>query len=106
MKIKKLLGKRIQEIRKSKKITQELLAENVEVDVSSISNIENGKYFPTADNLDKIMQTLSVEPQDLFNFVHLNDTDLIIEEMLTSMQEDERLLKLMYKFYKTIKYNI
>ena len=49
MDIKKLLGKRIQEIRKSKNLTQETLAKMVNMDTSSISHIENGKYYPTAE---------------------------------------------------------
>lgn len=40
MNIKFLLGKRIQEIRKNRHLTQEKLAEVVGLDVSSISNIE------------------------------------------------------------------
>ena len=44
MNIKKLLGKKIQKIRKTRGITQEKLAELVELDTSSISHIENGKY--------------------------------------------------------------
>ena len=55
MNIKKLLGKRIQEIRKSKKLTQEYVAELVGIEVVSLSNIENGKYYPTAENLKKII---------------------------------------------------
>jgi transcriptional regulator with XRE-family HTH domain len=53
MDIKKLLGKRIQEIRKSKKLTQEQVAEIIEMEPASLSNIENGKYYPTAENLEK-----------------------------------------------------
>ena len=44
MNIKKLLGKRLQEIRKSKNLTQEKLAEMIDVETSSISNSEVGKY--------------------------------------------------------------
>lgn len=53
MNIKKLLGKKIQKIRKTRGITQEKLAELVELDTSSISHIENGKYYPSAENLEK-----------------------------------------------------
>ena len=40
--IKKLLGQRIKELRKSKKITQEKLAEKIGIGTSNISYIENG----------------------------------------------------------------
>ena len=44
MNLKKLLGKRLQEIRRNKKITQEQLAEYIGVEPISISNIEVGRY--------------------------------------------------------------
>ena len=68
--IKKLLGKRIQEIRKSKKLTQEYVAELVGIEVVSLSNIENGKYYPTAENLKKIIKVLEVSAEKLFKFEH------------------------------------
>lgn len=104
MNIKKLLGKRLQEIRKVKKLTQESVAEFVGVETSSISNIENGKYYPTAENLDKILKILNVKPSDIFSFESLSDKDKLIEEMLASMKENEKLTRLMYKFYLTVKF--
>lgn len=56
MNIKKLLGSRLQEIRKIRKLTQEQVAEFAEIETSSISNIENGKYYPSAENLNKILK--------------------------------------------------
>ncbi len=104
MDIKKLLGKRLKEIRKYRKITQEQVAEFVGIETPSISNIENGKYFPTAENLDKILKILDVKPNDIFTFESLSDKDELIKEMLTSMQQDENLTKIMYKFYMAVKY--
>ena len=104
MDIKKTLGKRIQYIRKSKNITQEKLAELIGINVSSISHIENGKYFPTAENLNSILFALNIYPYELFN----KEDDLsykeLIDEMLKAMNKNENLTKLMYKFYSTIKY--
>ena len=50
MNIKKLLGKKIQQIRKKRKLTQEYVAEIVGIETSSISNIENGKYYHSERN--------------------------------------------------------
>lgn len=102
--IKQLLGKRIKEIRKAKKLTQEQLAEFVGIETSSISNIENGRYFPTAENLDKIMQVLQITPLELFIVEHNCENDFLIEELSNAMKTDSKLTKLMYKFYMTIKY--
>lgn len=102
--IKQLLGKRIQEIRKSKKLTQEKLAEYVGIETSSISNIESGRYFPTAENLDKIMQVLQISPIELFASEYNKKHIYLIEELNTAMKNSEKLTQMIYKFYLTIKY--
>ncbi len=104
MNIKKLLGKQIQEIRKKKKLTQEQVAELVGLETSSISNIENGKYFPTAENLEKIIKILNIKPSEIFNFEYLAPKDELIDEMYNAMKQDEKLARLMYKFYSSVKY--
>ncbi|MBR2430524.1 helix-turn-helix transcriptional regulator [bacterium] len=43
--MKKLLGKRIRELRKARKITQEQLAEKLGIGPANISYIENGKLL-------------------------------------------------------------
>ena len=103
MNIKKLLGKKIQEIRKSKKLTQEYVAEKIGIETTCLSNIENGRYYPTSENLEKIISILSVKPSELFNFEYLQPQAQIIEEMYESMKQNEKLARLMYKFYMTIK---
>ena len=104
MNIKKLLGKRIQEIRKYKKITQEQLAELIGVDTSSISHIENGKYYPTAENLDKILEKLDIRPHEIFAFESYASSEDLRQEMIDSMKKDDKLTKLMYRFYLTVKF--
>ena len=104
MNIKKLLGKRIQEIRKSRNLTQESLAELVGMDTSSISHIENGKYYPNAENFEKIMEVLNVKPNEIFDYTSYADTDTLISEMYSSMKSNDKLTRLMYKFYSSIKF--
>ena len=104
MNIKKLLGKRLQEIRKARKLTQEQVAEFVNLETVSISNIESGKYFPTAETLDKILRVLNVKPSEIFFFESFAPQDELIKEMLDAMQKDEKLTRMMYKFYCTVKY--
>lgn len=102
--IKQLLGKRIKEIRKSKHLTQEQLAEYIGIETSSVSNIENGRYFPTAENLDKIMQILQIVPTELFITEHNQEQAALIQELVSAMNKDKKLTKLMYKFYLAVKY--
>ena len=50
---KKLLGKRIKEIRKQKNLTQEQLAELIQIETGSLSAIESGRHFPSLPTLEK-----------------------------------------------------
>ena len=52
--IKKLLGLRIREYRKSLNMTQEKLAELIGIGTPNISYIENGKFAPSVETLEKI----------------------------------------------------
>lgn len=104
MDIKLLLGKRIQELRKSKSLTQEYMAEVIGIETASLSNIERGKYYPTAENLNKIITVLGVEPDELFQFKALAPHSQLMNEMIVSMQNDEKLTRTMYKFYRMMKY--
>lgn len=84
--LKKKLGARIQEIRKSKKLTQENLAEMIDMDKPNLSNIECGKKFMTAETLEKIILALNVEPTELFDFNHIKQDDELREEIAESIK--------------------
>ena len=96
--IKELLGKRIKEIRISKKLTQEQLSELTDIGASSISKIESGIYHPTDENLDRISKALNVEPYKLYMFNHYKTVDELkteIKSMLDNANEKE--IRLAYK---------
>ena len=65
--IKKLLGQRIKEVRKAKNITQEELAEKIGIGTSNISYIENGKFAPSIETLQKLAQVFGI-PQ-FYDFI-------------------------------------
>lgn len=100
---KKLLGKRIKELRKSKGYTQDFFAELVDIGTANISNIETGKSSPTPENLLKIANVLDVTPNDLYMVKHLKSKDEILNEMFENLSKNEELLNLVYKFYITVK---
>lgn len=52
MSIKKNLGNRIREIRISRSLTQEALAEKINLSAKSLSQIELGNNFVSAETLD------------------------------------------------------
>lgn len=51
---KKLLGKRIKSIRKSQGLTQEKLSEMIDLETSSLSGIESGRFYPSLHVLEKL----------------------------------------------------
>ena len=97
------LGKRIQELRKSKGFTQSQLAELISVEVVTISRFENGIRFPKKENLERIAQVLNVEIKDLFDFGHhKTKTDLKkdIQNLLKNASlEDLQYVHRMLHFY-------
>ncbi len=66
--IKKNLGKRIKYYREQKGLTQEKLAEMLDFNCRSLSFIECGTNFVTAETLEKLCKFLEVTPKQLFDF--------------------------------------
>lgn len=66
--IKKKLGKKIKYYREIQGFTQEQLAERLDVNCRSLSFIECGTNFVTAETLEKICDILKVTPKQLFDF--------------------------------------
>lgn len=68
MDIKKLFGKNVKEHRLKMKLTQEELAEKIGISPKSLSQIELGNNFISAENLDAICGALAVRAKTLFDF--------------------------------------
>lgn len=97
---KKLLGRRIRELRKRRGLKQEQLAELVGLEPTSISNIENGYNYPSFQNLEKIASVLNSTFIEIFKFEHqAQQEDLLreINEILKNNPEKTR------DFYKIVK---
>ena len=63
--VTKKIGQNIKNIRLSKGITQLVLATKLDADKSYVSKLENGKFNPTINTLEKIANVLSVSIKDL-----------------------------------------
>ncbi len=68
MNFKEAFGKNLKQIRKSKNITQEALAEMIGIHPRQVSKIETGEHFPNSTTLENICISLSISPRELFNF--------------------------------------
>lgn len=72
--IKKLIGKRIKYLRQEMNISQEQLAELINIDQRNLSHIECGHTFPSKCLID-IADALKVKLPELFDFEHLKYDD-------------------------------
>ena len=64
----KRLGKRIKQLRKKDKLTQEQLASKVKVTAKYIQYLESAKRIPSLKLLYSIARALGVKVRDLFLF--------------------------------------
>lgn len=99
---KKILGNRIKELRKRKKLSQEQLAELVQLEPPSICNIENGKNYPTIQNLEKIVNVLDVSFMDVFNFEHLQSNEDLKSEIDIILNNNPDRIRDFYKIIRAL----
>jgi transcriptional regulator with XRE-family HTH domain len=66
--LQKQLGARIANLRKTRGLTQEQLAEAVDRSVEFISLVERGVNAPSVSGLERFAKALKVEVRDLFDF--------------------------------------
>lgn len=64
----KSLGKKLKQYRKTRKLTQEALADKVRVTPKYIQYLESAKRIPSLKILYKIANALEVKIRDLFSF--------------------------------------
>ena len=97
--IKEQLGKRICELRKQMNISQEELAEKLDISQRSLSKIETGRNYPQPETIEKIAKALNVNINHLFSFQSLNTKNEYIEAItqnINLIQNNEEKLKLLY----------
>ncbi len=85
-KYKIALGNNIRKIRKSRKLTQDVFSEKIGIEPSSLSNIENGKSFPSALTIIQIQQQFSVRAEEIFDIEYLDNVATIDEDILKSIE--------------------
>ncbi len=100
---KELLGMRIKEFREKKNFTQDKLAEMVGIDPKHLSRIENGRNYPSFETLEKILDSLEISFEDIFQNSHFaNKIDIInkINARLINLSEEK--LRFIFKMIKEI----
>ena len=94
---KELLGKRLRELRKRKGSNQEKLAEMIEVDPTTISNIENGKNYPSLINLENLLNVLDSSFLEAFDFEHKNKKEDLLSQINEKLKNNPDKLEDFYK---------
>ena len=105
MGIKEDLGKKIKRIRQNRGLTQEQLAEIVDISQRTLSGIETGENFVTAETLDKILAALNTTSDELFAVEHLKSSSDLIKEISSDIQKFEQepeKLEILYKVTKSL----
>lgn len=102
MNIKKQLGSKIKRLRQKRGYTQEQLAERIEIAPRTLSGIENGENFVTAETLEKVFDALNVSSSELFAFDHIKPKEELISEIVSDVQnlKDREKIETIYKIIK------
>lgn len=105
MDIKKELGEKIKRIRKQRGLTQNQLAELVDISPRNLSNIELGINFVKAETLDKIIESLNISTEELFANNHIktkNELICEIDKFINKAKNDTKTLEKVYKILKCL----
>lgn len=84
--IKKLLGSKISQIRKEKGFSQMKFAEMLWISTNALSLIETGNGFLTAETLEKVLENLNVEPDELFSFGGVKSEEELYQNILKNLE--------------------
>lgn len=80
------LGKNIKKYRKLRGLTQEQLAELIDIEVRTLSLIETGNNFVSSKTLNKLSQTLNVAPSDLLEDANSSNCERLYEDAQKALE--------------------
>lgn len=105
MNIKKELGEKIRRLRKLRGLTQEELAEMIDISSRNLSNIEQGISFAKAETLEKIISSLNTSTEELFATNHLKSNVELLEKInryIETAQNDNKQLEIIYRVLRAL----
>ena len=73
------------------------MAEYINVEPATISNIENGKNYPSMINLENILNVLNVSFSEVFDFEHKNSNENLIEQINRALKNNPDKIEDFYK---------
>lgn len=81
MGISKRIGERIRSLRKSKSMSQEELAEKVDVHYTYIGQVERGEKNLSIGTLEKVLAALDITFDEFFRYMSLNKNNNELSEL-------------------------
>ena len=103
MSIKDKIGLRIKELRIKNKLTQEKLAEMVNIATKHQSYVETGKNFPSAKLLENYAKVFKISEEELLTINHIkpvNELTKEISKILKNTNDSQKII--IYKFLKAL----
>lgn len=104
MKPEQLLGRRIRELRKTRKLTIEQLAERIGINDKYFGSVERGEQNPSFKVLTEVARALEVELPDLFRFEHVEDDEKVLRRKIIELLKKSDLdqLQMVFKIIKNV----
>lgn len=96
MSFKKLFGAQVKLLRNFRKLTQEELSEQINIDIRQLARIEAGTSFVTSETIEKLCTALNVTYKELFNFEDVEE-GMTCEDIKKFKLNYSKLSKLMQK---------
>lgn len=97
------LGARIREERKVRGLTQEQLAEKIEITPRYLSRLEGGQQSPSIETLIKLTEIFDIELLELFDFGHIGTSKELRARLTKFINElDDQKLQLAVKVLKAV----
>lgn len=109
MDVKKSFGEKVKRLRQKRKLTQEQLAEKIDISPRNLSKIEVGNCFVKAETLEKLLVALDVSVEELFANDHIKSNSELIEDInfyINSVKEDHTMLERIYKILRDLINNV
>lgn len=99
------LGNRIKFLRQQKGLSQERLAEAIDIATTSLSYVETGRGFMTLTTLEKLAKVLEVELYEIFQFSTIKTNEEMYNYLISKLEviktDDEKIL-MAYNLLKSI----
>jgi len=109
MNVKKSFGEKVKRLRQKKKLTQEQLAEMIDISPRNLSKIEVGDCFVKAETLERLLIALDVSVEELFANNHIKSNSELLESInfyINSIKDNHKMLEKIYKILRDLIDNV